>query len=173
MKSRNSPVALLVVPLLLAGCQPTFGEASEIARLPVDSLEGVLTRSGVSLDTRVSSDGGGSLRIEAHESTVVRLYELRDIDVDNARLLYRARLRSEALEGRAYLEMWCHFEGLGEFFSRGLANPLTGTVDWSTHEIPFFLRAGENPDLIKLNVAVNGRGTVWIDDIVLSKGPLE
>jgi hypothetical protein len=46
---------------------------------------------------------------------------------------------------------------------------LSGTVDWTTQEIPFFLQQGQNPDTVKLNVVVEGEGTVWIDDVVLSK----
>jgi hypothetical protein len=69
--------------------------------------------------------------------------------------------------------MWCGFTGKGEFFSRGLQRPLSGTMEWTTVEIPFFLQKGQNPDNIKLNLVVNGKGTVWIDDIKLIKGPLQ
>jgi hypothetical protein len=76
------------------------------------------------------------------------------------------------VQGQAYLEMWCRFPGKGEFFSRALQAPLSGTVEWSSQETPFFLKKGEDPDEIKLNLVVNGTGTVWIDDIRLIKGPL-
>ncbi len=69
--------------------------------------------------------------------------------------------------------MWCHFPGRGEYFSKGLMNPLTGTTDWTTEEIPFLLKRGENPDNVKLNLVIDGKGTVWIDDIRLLKGTLE
>ena len=68
--------------------------------------------------------------------------------------------------------MWCVFEGRGEYFSRGLDNPLTGTIEWTRRQIPFFLKAGENPDRLLLNLVVDGRGTVWIDDIVVTRGAL-
>jgi len=74
--------------------------------------------------------------------------------------------------GRAYLEMWCVLPGQGEFFSRGLQSPVTGTVDWSSIETPFLLKKGQKPELIKLNVVIDGTGTVWVDDIDLVKGPL-
>jgi hypothetical protein len=69
--------------------------------------------------------------------------------------------------------MLCHFPGKGDFFSRGLMTPLSGSTDWTTQETPFFLKGGENPDNIKLNVVIDGKGTVWIDDIQLLKGTLE
>jgi hypothetical protein len=64
--------------------------------------------------------------------------------------------------------MWCSFGGKGEFFSKGLANPLTGTTSWTTQEITFGLKRGENPENVKLNLVIDGKGTVWIDDIRLS-----
>ncbi len=77
------------------------------------------------------------------------------------------------MEGQVFLEMWCHFAGKGEFFSRGLQAPLTGTTDWTTEETPFFLKKGENPDNVKLNVVINGKGTAWVDDVKLLRAPLK
>jgi hypothetical protein len=132
-----------------------------------------MTQSGVQFDKEVSSDGNGSLKIIATEPTVVRLFELGDIDIENARLIYQAKVRTEGVEGQVFLEMWCHFPGKGEFFSRGLQTPLTGTTNWTTEETPFFLKKGENPDNVKLNLVINGKGTAWIDDIRVLKGPLQ
>ena len=56
--------------------------------------------------------------------------------------------------------------------SQRLTAPLSGTIDWASYETPFFLKKGERPDLIKLNVAIEGKGTVWIKDISLAKTPL-
>jgi hypothetical protein len=148
-------------------------EANELKRFYLDNLDGIITRSGIRIDKQISSDGYGSLRIEATERTTVRLFETGDIDIENARLIYQARVRTEDVEGQVYLEMWCHFPGKGESFSRGLETPLTGTTDWTTEETPFFLKKGENPDNVKLNLVIKGKGTVWIDDIRLLKGPLK
>ncbi len=148
-------------------------EVTELKSFPLDNTEGLITQTDVRIDKQISSDGNGSLRIEASEPTTIRLFEIGDIDIENARLIYQARLRTEDVEGQVYLEMWCHIAGLGEFFSRGLETPLTGTTDWTTEETPFFLKAGENPDNVKLNLVINGKGTVWIDDIRLLKGPLK
>jgi hypothetical protein len=46
-------------------------------------------------------------------------------------------------------------------------------MKWTTVETPFFLQKGQNLDNIKLNLVVNGKGTVWIVDIKLIKGPLQ
>jgi hypothetical protein len=88
--------------------------------------------------------------------------------VEQCRVFYRARLKTEGLVGRAYLEMWCQFPGLGEAFSRGLDNTISGSSDWASCQTPFFLKAGEKPDLIRLNLVVEGRGKVFIKDVELT-----
>ncbi len=163
----------LVAAFLITGCSNSSQEVVELKRFPMDSLDGIITQTGAELDKDNSSDGNGSLRVVVKEPTVVRLFEVSDVQVENARLTYRAKLRSRKLDGQAYLEMWCSFSGKGEFFSRGLQNPVTGTMNWITAETPFFLKKGEKPDIIKLNLVINGRGTVWIDDVRLLKGPLQ
>lgn len=157
--------------ILLFGCSKP-AQVAEVKHYAVDSLDGVMTRSGVMIDKDNSSDGNGSLRITATEPVVVRLFETGDLDVENARLIYQARVRTEGMDGKVYLEMWCHFPGKGEFFSRDLDTPLSGTTNWTTEETPFFLKKGDNPDNVKLNLVVEGKGTAWIDDIRLLKGPL-
>jgi hypothetical protein len=69
--------------------------------------------------------------------------------------------------------MWCHFPGLGEFFSRNPQSAVTGTTNWTSMETVFFLKKGERPDNVKLNLVIGGKGTVWIDDIRLRRGPLQ
>jgi hypothetical protein len=101
-----------------------------------------------------------------------RLFEVSNPGVERCRAFYRARLKSEGLVGRAYLEMWCQFPSQGEFFSRGLDNSISGSSDWATCQTPFFLKAGERPDLIRLNLVVEGRGKVFIKDIELTAAPL-
>lgn len=145
---------------------------------PITNMRGVIAQSNVQFDKQISSDGNGSLRIEATEPTTIRLFETGNIDIQNVQLIYRAMLRTENVEGQVYLEMWCHFPGRGEFFARDLMTPLTGTKEWTMEETPFFLKEGENPDNVKLNLVINGKGTVWIDnirlvDVRLVKGLLE
>jgi len=169
-------LGLFVVPIMLCLSWDSVSvaiEVTELQRFPLDTTEGLITLSGVIIDRQISSDGNGSLRIEATEPTTVRLFETGDIDIENARLIYQAQLRTEDVEGQVYLEMWCHFAGLGDFFSRGLDKPLTGSTDWATEDTPFMLEKGQNPDNVKLNLVINGKGTVWIDDIRLLKGPLK
>lgn len=68
--------------------------------------------------------------------------------------------------------MWCSFPGRGEFFSKGLHHKAKGTTGWSSHEVPFDLKAGQRPDLIRLSVGFEGPGMVWLRKVELLKTPL-
>jgi len=152
-----------------AGCGPKGPETVELRRYPLDGIGGVITHSGVALDGAVSSDGKGSLRITATGPVSVPLFETGDINVEDAVLVYQAMVRTEGAEGKVYLEMWCSFGAKGEYFSRGLDTAMTGTTGWTAQATSFLLRAGEDPDNVKLNLVIDGKGTVWIDDIRLLK----
>ena len=130
----------VAVIFVIVSCSKPSRQVVELNQFPIDNLEGIITQSGIQIDNAVSSDGNGSLRVTATKPIVVRLFEVGDIDIENARLIYQAKLRTEGVEGQVYLEMWCRFPGKGEFFSRGLQTPLTGTTDWTTEETPFFLK---------------------------------
>ena len=163
---------VLVLPWLIGGgCSTSAPLPKELKRYPLDGMEGVLTKSGVTFDRQMSADGNGSLRIDTWEPLTVRLFEATDIDLEDAELIYQAKVQTRGVQGRVYLEMWCVFEGRGEFFSRDLESPLTGTTGWSTEETSFRLEKGQNPDLVKLNLVIEGTGRVWIDDIRLIRGP--
>ena len=109
---------------------------------------------------------------DCKKAQTIRLFEVEKPDVEQCMVTYRAKLKTENLTEQAYLEMWCRFPGKGEFFSRGLAHTVTGSNDWASYETPFFLKKGEKPDLIKLNVVVKGTGKVWVKDVELLKSPL-
>jgi hypothetical protein len=124
-----------------------------------------ITQDGV----RVDAD---TIRIESTESRTVRLYDVKDPGVQQCVVTYRAEMKAEKVEGRAFLEMWCSFPGRGDFFSKGLHQPLSGTSDWARFEIPFYLKRGQTPDLIKLGLVVEGRGVVWMKNIELLSTPV-
>jgi hypothetical protein len=165
----------IFLALLLTACRRSQVDSAppvELKHFALNSLEGVRATTGVSFDPNVSSDGQGSLRVDAAGPMIVPLFEVTDVSIEDAILIYQASLQSEKLDGQAYLEMWVRLPGKGEFFSRGLDRPITGTTSWMTVATPFFLQSGQNPDLIRLNLAIQGKGRVWIDDIHLTRAPL-
>lgn len=173
------PVIILVV--IFFAMQPRLVEVVEAPlpktmvshkAYPLDSMEGVLTKTNVELDKSVSADRNGSLKIQSKNDNVIRLFETGPISVQNRLLFYSAKLRTENLQGKAFLEMWCNIPDRGEFFSRSLDQPVSGTTEWTTVQTPFRLEAGQIPGNVKLNIVIEGSGTVWIDDIRLISSPL-
>lgn len=144
-------------------------KSTELKHFPIDNLNGTVAQSGIQFDKAVSSDGNGSIKIDVSGPIVIPLYDTYDVRVDDAQLIYEAKVKSESFNGQALLEMWCLFKDKGEFYSRGFDSVISGNSDWKTIRTVFNLKKGEMPDQIKLNIIVNGVGTVWIDDIRLSK----
>ena len=175
---KNISVAIIIfisLMIALAGCSQEAEQplnSNELRHFPLNSMEGIISQTGVSVDSKISNDGKGSLRIKVKEPVTVRLLEVRDVDVEDSKLLYQARVRTKDFQGQVYLEMWVYLPGKGEFFSRNIHTPLSGTADWTTVVAPFFLKKGQNPDYVKLNLVMDGAGIAWIDDIRLVKGPL-
>ena len=155
----------LVLIMLAAGCAPA---EVPIKTYAISGTTGLVSESTATIDSEVSSDGNGALKMTVNQPTVIPLYETGDIDVEDNRIMYRAKIRTENVQGQVYLEMWCVF-GAQEAFSRALQTPLTGTQNWTEQATPFFLKAGENPDNVRLNLVFTGQGTAWIDEIELTK----
>ena len=160
-----------VLFFLIVSCN-LQNKSTELKYFPVDDLNGIITKSGIQLDNSISSDGNGSIKIETTNPVTIILFDIKDIRVEDTQLIYEAKIKSENLSGQAYLEMWCAFKEKGEFFSRGFDTAIAGTTDWKTIGTFFLLKKNEMPDQIRLNLIVNGVGTVWIDDIHLSKSQL-
>jgi uncharacterized protein (TIGR03067 family) len=124
-----------------------------------------ITRDGIKEDQ-------GGWRIEAKEARVVRLHEVQP-PVEDCLVTYRAKLKStNLLAGKAYLVMWARMPYGGEFFSKGLMSNVSGSSDWKSVETSFILQKDERTDLFKLNLHIEGAGTVWIKDVELWQTPL-
>ncbi len=84
--------------------------------------------------------------IDSREKQTIRLFEVQNAGVQQCLLTYRAKMKTDGLQGRAFLEMWCG---------------------------PFYLRSGQTADRIKLNLVVEGAGKIWIKDVELLQTPLK
>ena len=168
MKVGKKLVFLLAFAVIVAGCgKPKAPELKEVKAWPLNSLDGVQVKHGVSLDPQVSWDGKGSLKISAPGPTTVTLFTAGPLGLDEAKLIYQAMLKTKDVTGDVYLEMWCGFKGKGEFFSRAVMTPLKGTTDWTMQITPFILEKGQKPEIVRLNVVITGPGEVWVDDVKL------
>lgn len=169
LKTAGRVGAVLFVIGLAISCSQPKPKDIVLRSYSLDTLEGIVRPSGMTTDHEIKKEGAAALRVSVSEPSVIPLLETGDIDVENAVLVYRAKIRTQDVQGNVYLEMWCYFAGKGEFFSRALQSPLVGTADWTSQETVFFLKEGENPDNIRLNIVCEGAGTLWLDDLLLLK----
>jgi hypothetical protein len=131
----------------------------------IERSRSTVTREGVAQE-----DGGW--RVDVTGSKSIPLFEIVRPDIHEEMLRFRARLRSADVGRRAFLEIRCRFPDGGEYFSKGISSSLQGTNDWESCEVPFYLKGGGNPDVVRLNLTVEGGGQVWIKDVELSEAAL-
>ena len=112
------------------------------------------------------------LLVEVAQESSVRLFEVHEPEVDNCILTYRAEFKTKDALGRVFLTMWCRFPGRGEFYSKGFHHAVKGANDWASYETPYFLKPGQTPDLIKLNLESEGQSKVWLRNPELLCTPL-
>ncbi|CAB1082213.1 hypothetical protein D1AOALGA4SA_9848 [Olavius algarvensis Delta 1 endosymbiont] len=143
--------------------------AGELKHLTLDDASAIGLRIQTDSNTRI--EGEGSIKITTLWPATVCLGQVTGLDVENSMLIYRAQVKSE-LKGTAFLEMWAHIAG-GQYFSKGMNNPIKGKSSWQTLQTPFMFQKGQQPDKVTLNLVVNGTGTVWVDDITLLKEALK
>ena len=149
----------------------TTTKEETVAVYPIEIRPGALTGAEVTADSATTSDGDGSIRVTATSPISAKVYETRNIDVEKAKLTYRARLRTEDVKGRVYIELQCSVPGKADTYARSLQTPVTGTTEWTSQETTLSLGPGENPENIQLNVVIEGTGTVWVDEVQLTSGP--
>ena len=153
---------------MLAAALARPAAAQELKRLSLDDARSLgLT---IATDEAVKVEGRGSVKITTRWPTTVCLGEVSGPDVEAATLLYQARVRSD-LDGSAFLEMWVQVGG-GQYFSRGMDVQVHGKSDWKRLQTPFHFQKGQRPEKVTLNLVINGKGTVWIDDVLLTRQPL-
>ena len=159
---------LTLVALLLIG-SPALSQ--ELKRISLDDASGLGLQ--IQSDSTVKTEGKASIKITTKWPTTVCLAEVPGPDIENAMLVYKAKVKSDFQgQGTAFLEMWAHVGG-GQYFSRGMNDVVQAKSDWKTIQTPFMFQKGQKPTKVTLNIVINGPGTVWVDDIVLSKEPLK
>jgi hypothetical protein len=174
MRKSVLAVALCLGLTACAPAQPTLPVPSEeIARFPLNNASELVSSEGVTIDTAVTTDGVGSVRVDASEPTRLPLLEVTDLDVQNKTLTFEARLRSENLDGNAHLEMEVFLPGQEQpIVLPGLGRIVTGTTGWEVATTSFYFQPGQQPESVRLNLVVDGTGTAWVDEVRLLRTPL-
>ena len=137
----------------------------------LDAARSVAPQPGVSFDPAISTDGRGSLRIDATgERTVIELADVAPDAPKLPRVSYRAKLRGENVAGRAYLELWVKTTDDAEHTAQALHSQISGASEWSNHDATLYIPEGLAPKRTKLRVVIEGAGTVWVDSVTLRAG---
>lgn len=155
---------LAIIFILITACinKPEIIKTYEITRNDIiDDTLAVFQKD-------ISFDENGSLMFQIDNPEIIHLYETGDLDLESCWLEYSVQIQTENVQGAVYLEMWCVIAA-NEYFSRSLNHKISGTNNWQITSTPFFLKKGQNPTNIKLNLVFDGKGIVWIDDIKLIK----
>jgi hypothetical protein len=142
--------------------------AQELKKLSLDDPTSIGLQ--IQSDATIKVEGRSSLKIATLWPTTICLGEVSGLNIENAKLIYKAKLKTD-LQGSAYLEMWVGVDG-AHYFSKGLNDQAQGKSEWKDVQTPFLFKKGQKPDKVTLNVVINGIGTVWVDEIVLSKEAL-
>jgi hypothetical protein len=153
MKTRFAVAAALAATTALWTACPA------LAQEPVATIDWTTTppASGTVVDgaARITSTSGGTFPLAA-----VDVPDLGTTDYE-----IRGQVRYDDVAGTSYLEMWSVFPDAGRYFTRTLATDgpmaaLSGTSDWRSFELPFFLNGSSPPKRLEINVVLAGAGTV-------------
>jgi hypothetical protein len=168
---RENKMRVIFTVVLVTLLATIVAKAGELEKLSLDNALSASPR--IESDAQVKAEGSSSIKITTKWPTTVFLEEVSGPKVENAKLIYSAKVKAQLQPGgTAFLELWAHVGG-GQYFSRGMNDAVTGTSNWKTIQTPFIFQKGQNPDKLTLNLVINGKGTVWVDDIVLSTQPLK
>ena len=171
--------AFFVLALLGGVMYWMLGSESEHTDTPVASFamndtNGLLRsarKMSHEIDYQVTSDGNGSLRIDADRRALVDLYNVwgEEKDLGLQQIVYKAKLKTRDASGEVYLVMQAGFSGApeGSMPVVGKTQSITGTTDWTPMEIKAGNPIGSKLLESTLQVHIDGPGTVWIDDVAL------
>jgi hypothetical protein len=124
----------------------------------------------------VPSQDGSPARLKivntAAGATSIPLCEIESPTITTANYAVRGKIRYDNVVGTGYLEMWNHFPGGGQYFTRtldtgGPMSQIKGTSSEREFILPFQMRGPKPaPTKLVINLILNGPGTIEI-------GPLE
>ena len=116
-------------------------------------------------------DGAAQVAAGAEGGTFP-LISLVPPDLGTVGYAIKGQVRYMDVAGQGYLEMWSTLADGDRYFSRTLAADgamaaLTGSSDWRSFELPFFLQGATSPQRLEINVVLPGEGTVAVGKLSL------
>jgi hypothetical protein len=116
-----------------------------------------------------------SLKIDGGTGAPITVAIIDHPAIKGPRYAVTGKVRYEGVEGTGYLELWNHFPGGGQYFSRTLgdAGPmqkLEGSSGWREFTLPFDATGAPAPIRLVVNVVLPGRGVVYLGPLQLVDG---
>lgn len=115
---------------------------------------------------------GSELEVRSDDVAIKSLFDVALPNVEQCMISYRFLIRTENLQAAVYPQMWCRIPEKGQFFSQGIDRKISGTNEWVQVEIPFYLEKAQVADLLQLNLAFEGAGTVQLKNIEVASTPV-
>ena len=129
----------------------------------------VFTTRDMPLSPDVPGDNRSGWRIEAKADRIAPLFEVAKPLAGPGTLVWRAKMKTDAVEGEVSLEA----VGTSAASVEPVRNQTrgTGANDWIYYQVALPLKDGQTLSKTTLNVVFKGKGTVWIKDVELLKRP--
>lgn len=177
MRRMTCAMFLIALCAMQASAEPKTLVSFDGLALPeaIASL-GAQPEVSITFDPAVSSTGRGSVRIScnSNEPTDAMILQIPLTGAGTRVIWFTVRWKSDTMhDHRAYLEMLVTFADGKTYFSRGLAasQVVTGTTEWKTCRIPFYLKESDRAVSVKAGVRFEGQGTVYLDSAVITEEP--
>ncbi|MBU6300235.1 MAG: carbohydrate binding domain-containing protein [Verrucomicrobia bacterium] len=133
----------------------------------LDSFDDWRVAEGIVLDTAVKREGVASVRIESADPKPIRIHSQHLLLKPNTAFTLSAWIKTEAVRGGIGAQVY-PYDFAGATTSPAAMLTVTGTTDWTRHEMSF-TTADDEAGRISFRLS-EALGTAWIDDLRLTEG---
>lgn len=165
---RYKVIVLLAVVALTTADQTLLADGTnsfqELRRFPIQSLDGLLvTNSVLSLDLANSVDGNGSLLIQVAGSSLIGLYDIGVLKVNNGTLHCFAHTKTAGPVSSLRVFLYSEFADSKEgTWCKTILGP---SQQWAPIHVIQSIEKGRTPKKMVVGVEISGSGKLWVDDI--------
>lgn len=171
VRTKLALVLALAVSLAAVGCKEKVEPPKEIDAFNCDTTDRFLSPEAASLDTSGTAEGTGCFKFVVAEPATHPLFEVK-FPGEGAKFTFQFKMRVSDFLGDAYGLMAVHYASGGKQEIKNYDRALGATSDWVPMELSWTVQKGQKVDSLILSAALNGTGTVWVDDVHLIKTPL-
>ncbi|MDP3509521.1 MAG: hypothetical protein Q8T09_16225 [Candidatus Melainabacteria bacterium] len=167
-KTISQSLALVVMASIFA-TQACLASEEILNEFPCNGLENVVDKDNIEFDKNQSADGKGSLRVTVKKPCSITLFEVSKPDIGQARLIYRAKLRPADPKIKTKIIMSLSYSKTNEIISGSTRAGKKLASGWISCSSRRLITKRAQPDVVALKVKFDEPGTVWVDEVTLSK----